>query len=273
MRGSDWALLALLALVFTPALLTMAEVWSSVDHYSHGFFIPLFSAAAFHASRKWLGPAGRDRRGEALIAAALLVYAAGLLAGSATLQGFAFVGAVAGAVLRLWGPAGLRRLAFPVGFLIFMVPLPNSLITPLILWLQLVVTSLSVEVLQLFGVEVARVGNVLTLPNGEQLFVAEACSGITSLITLLPLGVLIAHFMERGWPRRLLIVAAVVPVAMLGNLLRVVLTSIAALHLGADIALGTLHEIAGLATFAMACLMLLGLVSLLRSRTESQAPS
>jgi exosortase len=257
MSKREWILTGLLACVFTPAVLAMAEVWRSVGYYSHGFLIPVVSYAAFHPIAGRLGPTGRDLRGYLLVLGALGVYLLGLGAGSTPLQGLGFVAAVAGLVVSFWGLAGLRRLAFPVGFLLFMVPLPPELLSPLIVKLQLVVSSVSVEVLQVLGYSVLREGNVLVLPGGKSLFVAEACSGITSIVTLTPLGVTLAYFTESTWGRRLVIIVAVIPLAMLGNLIRVVMTVLAAEAYGVErVTQSALHDLAGLLTFALMCLAL-----------------
>jgi exosortase len=212
-----------------------------------------------------LGAPARDPRGYLVVLAALGLYVLGLGAGSATIQGLGFVGALAGVVLGLWGPAGLRRLAFPVGFLLFMVPLPGELVFSVVVSLQLLVSSVSVEVLQTLGFAVLREGNVLVLPGGNSLFVAEACSGITSIVTLTPLGVTLAYFTESAWSRRLLIIAAVIPLAILGNLVRVVGTVLAVDAVGAERVLHSpLHDLAGLLIFALVCLGLIAVGLLLR---------
>jgi len=265
MRKREWLLIGLLAVVFTPAIVAMAKVWSSVAYYSHGFLIPVVSYAAFHPIAGRLGAAGRDLRGYLVVLAALGVYLLGLGAASPRLQGLGFVAAVAGVVVAFWGPAGLRRLAFPVGFLLFMVPLPPELLNPLILKLQLVVSGVSVGVLQTLGYSVLREGNVLVLPGGKSLFVAEACSGITSIVTLTPLGVTLAYFTESTWARRLVIVAAVIPLAMLGNLTRVIVTVLAAEAYGVErVTRSALHDMAGMLTFALMCLVLVGIGALQR---------
>jgi exosortase len=119
---------------------------------------------------------------------------------------------------------------------------------------------------------VVRSGNVIELPAGDSLFVAEACSGITSLVTLTPLAIVLAYFTENTLARRLTIVFAVVPAAMLGNLLRVIVTVLAAERYGAEAATGNwLHESAGLFTFVLACLALIGLGALMRRLAPARA--
>ena len=156
-------------------------------------------------------------------------------------------------------------MSFPLAFLVFMVPLPQAWITPTIVQLQLIVSSAAVNLLGWFGSGVIRQGNVIQLPAGDELFVAEACSGITSIVTLTPLAVMFAYFTESKLARRMVIVLAVVPAAMLGNLLRVSVTVAAAERYGATAATGNLlHEFAGLITFTLACLALIALGGLMK---------
>lgn len=267
MRSSEWVLVGGLLVAFVPALLSLSAVWSSVDYYSHGFLVPVvaFWIARQQAGRAALRSGAGTPLGLAVLVVALGLYAVGLTGGSASLQGLAFIGALAGLVLHLRGPDALRALAFPIAFLGFMIPLPGDWITPFIVKLQLIVSSGAVDFLHLFDVAVARQGNVLLLPGGETLFVDEACSGITSIVTLTPLAVVLAYYTGRGVWRRVALVAAVLPVAMLWNLVRVVATVVAARSYGAEVATGSaLHESAGLVTFVAACLVLIGLSSLLR---------
>lgn len=245
----------------------MSEVWSRVDYYSHGYLVPLVALWAASGQRHRLPtlPSGRDARGWAVLGAALAVYGAGLGAGLLWLQGLAFVAAVAGLVFALRGLAWLRCLAFPVAYLGFMVPIPEPWLAPLIVQLQLFVSAAGVGLLQLAGYSLFRDGNVIHLPGGDSLFVAEACSGITSVITLVPLAVFLAYFTERTLARRSVLVVAVLPLAMLGNLLRVVVTVVAAERYGANAAAGGFfHESAGLLTYVLGCLALLGVGALMR---------
>lgn len=270
----EGALLVLLAVAFAPAVLGMSAVWRSVDYQSHGFLVPVVSlwiVLRGRYARRGLAVAP-DARGLALLGAACVAYLAGLAAGSISLQGAAIVAALAGAVLFTRGAAWLRHLAFPIGFLLFMVPVPPTWIAPLILQLQLFVSDVSLRILHALGVAVTRQGNVLILPSGESLFVAEACSGVTSVITLAPLGVLLAVLTLRGRLGRALLVAAVIPLAMAGNLVRVLATVLAALLVGAVAATdGPPHELLGLLTYAVAVGLLLALGALLR-RVESRLP-
>lgn len=263
----EWALAGLLALAFAPALLAQAEVWARVDYQSHGFLVPLVAAWAAHRERGRLARLPREGSpaGLVVLGLALAGYAAGLAAGLVALQGLALVAAVAGAVLFARGAAWLRALAFPVGFLVFMVPVPPAWMGPLVVRLQTAVTEAAVTTLRGLGVGAAREGNVLRLPEGDALFVAEACSGVTSVVTLAPLAVLLGYFTLRRTTARVALVLAVVPLAMAGNLARVVTTALAAERWGAERATqGLLHESAGLLTYAVACGLMLAVGAALR---------
>lgn len=240
----------------------MSRVWNSVDYYSHGYMVPLVALWAASAQRARLPglPVDRDARGIAWIAVALVLYAVGMAASLVWLAGLSVPVAIAGGVLYLRGSAWLRALGFAIGYLLFMVPLPAALLTPIIVKLQLFVSVAGVALLQGAGYAIHREGNVINLPEGESLFVAEACSGITSIVTLVPLGVFLAYFTDRRLWVRVLLVATVIPVAMLGNLARVVLSVVAATRVGAEAATGSaFHDWLGVGTYVLACGVLLGI--------------
>lgn len=271
MRTVDWLLAILLGVVLVPGIATLAEVWSRVDYYSHGYMVPLVALWAASAQRAILPslPVGHDMRGLGVLALALAGYAMGMIASIVWLTGVSAVLAVAGGVLYLRGMAWLRALSFGIGYLLFMVPVPEAILTPVIVGLQLLTSEVGVAILRLLGEPIFREGNVIVLAGGESLFVAEACSGITSLITLVPLGVFLAYFTERTPLRRLILVVTVIPVAMAGNLIRVIGTVFLARDFGTKMATeSALHDWIGVSTYVLACIVLLGVGSLMK-RWES----
>ena len=263
----ELATIATLLVVWIPGVLQLAEVWSSVEYASHGFLVPFVALWAATAHREELRHLGSRPfpGGVALMGLVAACYLAALVLGNPTLLGLVAVAAVVASVLALRGVAWVRTLRFSLGYLLFMVPLPTGWVTPVIVQLQLLVSSIGVEILQQGGIAIFREGNVLTLPGGQSLFVAEACSGITSLITLMPIGVFIAYFTESIFWRRLLLVGAVIPIALAGNLLRVILTVLLSINVNIEFATeGPLHEWAGVATYIIGCACLLGVGALVR---------
>lgn len=256
------------AVVFVPGVIALAQRWASAEYFQHGFLVPVVSLASAHRQIRGLGPSQRQQRALAGLLLALAVYALGAVAAEPALEGLALVGAITALVGYRWGARGLRRLAFPLGFLLFMIPLPEAIVLPVVTKLQLFASAGAVGVLHVFGVTVLRDGNVMRLPGGDALFVAEACSGITSLLSLIPVGVVLARFTQRGLWQRIAVVAAVVPAALLGNMIRVIATVLAAEAYGAQRATsGSLHASAGLLTSAFAVLIVVALAGVIARRT------
>lgn len=270
------ALIATLIVIWIPGILQLAEVWSSLEYASHGFLVPFVALWAATAHRVELARLESRPMAAGLVIMGLVVccYLAALLLRDSTLLGLVAVATVVATVLALRGVAWVSTLRFSLGYLLFMVPLPVAWVTPVIVKLQLLVSSVGVELLQQAGIAIFREGNVLTLPGGRSLFVAEACSGITSLITLLPIGVFIAYFTESISWRRLVLVGAVVPIALAGNLLRVILTVLLSIYVSVEFAThGPLHEWAGVATYVIGCACLLGVGALMRRFLPGDEPA
>lgn len=263
--GASWfdgVLLVAVLVAFSPALVAMSAVWAAVDYQAHGFLVgPVAAAMAWSRRRRFAGTAVArpERAGLLLLTLALAAYAAGLLADLLTLQAVALPAALAGLAWWRRGRRAARTLAFPIAYLLFLAPVPPGWLAPLVTALQGFVTRVAMALLHVADVPALREGNVIVLPEGS-LFVAEACSGITSIVTLLPVAALLV-FLTPGRRRHgLLLVASVVPVAMLWNLVRVLATVAATRSLGVVRATtGSLHETAGLLTFVMGCLTLLAL--------------
>jgi exosortase len=256
------------AVVFVPGVIALAQRWASAEYFQHGFLVPVVSLASAHPRLRGLGPSERHRGALAGLVVSLAVYTLGMVAAETAFTGLALVGAIAALVGYRWGVRGLRRLAFPLGFLLFMVPLPEAIVLPVVTQLQIFASAGAVGVLHVFGVSVLRDGNVMRLAGGEALFVAEACSGITSLLSLIPVGVLLARFTQTGTWQRIAVVAAVVPAALLGNTIRVIATVLAAEAYGAQRATsGSLHASAGLLTSGFAMLVVVAIAGVIARRT------
>jgi len=135
----------------------------------------------------------------------------------------------------------------------------NVLLFPL----KSIATEGSVWLLQRFGYVVASDGTQIFIP-GHTLFVADACSGLTSIVTLLPLAAVVGIFITTRWTRRAVILASVIPLALLGNIARVALTVSLVGRYGVDFAQGSLHESFGLMTFVVGTIALLAVGRLVR---------
>ncbi len=250
-----------------PALHLLSYIWQSSDYLAHGYLIPVTSIGLLWLRRarirEDLATATSPALGPAVVLAAALFHSGALLAEAGTFAGIGIVATIAATAYAVGGQRLLRTLALPVGFLLLMVPPPGFLQDRLLFGLKEIVIRVSVGLLQAFGYSIAATGNRIFVP-GHELFVANACSGLTSIVTLMPLGVVVAYFLSHGTWRRLLIVASIVPIAVLGNMLRVVLTVVLVSAGGMEYAEGLVHESFGVATFAGGTIVLVGLARLLR---------
>lgn len=258
--------------IFAPILYYMVVHWNTVADYSHGFLVaPLalfFAWERRHALRRAkIDPSWWGLIPLAIGTAALTV---GRLGTELTSMRSAYVFTLMGLVLLLLGRSVFRILAFPLAFLFLMVPLPQSLVNVVAFPLQLTAADWAVQLLYLLRIPALREGNIIHLPE-TQLFVAEACSGLRSLMALITLAIVFAYFFRRDWKQRVLIVASSIPIAIVINALRVAATGILTYNFGQKAAEGVIHELQGMITFGGAFLLLLAEAALL-SRVWPEKP-
>jgi exosortase len=254
------ALTAGVALVYWQVFVRLVDAWIVDGNYSHGFLIPPLAAWFVWERRSRLAalPPRGSALGLVLFAAGILVLVAGLLGSELFLSRVSLIATLAGMVLFLYGWQHLRILAFPIAFLILMIPLPAIIFNQIAFPLQLLASRVGETAIASCNIPVLREGNVLIMAN-TTLEVAEACSGIRSLISLVTLGVVYGHFSDsRTWVR-VALVAASVPVAIIANGARVAGTGIAAHWMGAAAAQGFFHEFSGWVLFVLAFAMMLGI--------------
>ena len=254
-----YAVLALAFLVYAPILYYMVLHWRAVEDYSHGFLIaPL--AIFFAYERRHLLVRAQIRGswlGLIPLALGVLSLTIGRLGVELTSMRVGFVLTLIGLVLLLFGREVFKILSFPLLFLFLMVPLPQSLVNVIAFPLQLIAAETAVAGLHLLGVPALLEGNIIHMANAE-LFVAEACSGLRSLMALITLGVVFAKFFRESMPERVIIVLSTIPIAIFVNALRVALTGVLTYNFGQKAATGFIHDFQGLITFSLAFLLLLG---------------
>jgi exosortase len=259
-RHATTALVCVAAVVwlYSDTLSSLVRQRASDDKYSHGFLIiPLALYFAWERRQQLASAESRPHwAGLAVVIASLLVFAAGVLSVELFLTRISLVGVVVGTILFVWGPAHVRYLAFPLALLPLMVPLPEIVFNQIAFPLQLVASRFGESALIAAGIPVLREGNVLELPN-ITLAVAEACSGIRSLITLITLAVVQAYFAESRTLARIVIVASAVPIAIFANAVRVAGTGLASHWFGPAAAEGFFHGFSGWLVFGVACVGLL----------------
>ncbi len=260
-------ILALFAVTYAPIVPKMVGDWSTDENYSHGFIIPVI--AGYFIWRNWAELKELEVKpwlpGLFVLVAGLVQLLLGWLAIEYFTMRTSMVLVLAGLVLFFFGKRIFRALSLPIGYLLFMVPLPYIIYDAMAFPLKLFVTKVSVGFLKLIGVVVLREGNIIMFPT-TTLEVADACSGIRSLVSLLALAVAYAFFLELNNWQRLVVIVSAIPIAIATNASRVIVTGILAQWWGAKAAEGFFHEFAGLAVFALAMVLLVAVGGLFRRR-------
>jgi exosortase len=266
-RALSAAVFAAAIAIGLPAALGLRPVFERVELYAHGYLMPLVAIYLTWLERDALRTAVEDLRPPRLGPA----FALGAAAFELTMvAGDVRFAAVVGISLLLataaYGVGGmplLRPLRLPLLFLALMAPLPGFVVDDLLAGLKRIVTTLAVEILYRTGQPIFQEGNRIEIP-GHTLFVADACSGLTSIVTLLPVACVVAYFLSRGLWRRGVVVLSVIPLAMLANVVRVVVTVRLVASIGPAAAQGLLHESFGLATYAVGTVLLVAVARGLR---------
>ena len=245
-------------------------IWQT-DDMGHGPIVLAVLAWLFWGVRHRIAAAPlRPARaaGAALLALGLAAYVFGRVFNISSIEFGSHVPIVAALLLLLRGPGALRVAWFPVLYLIFLAPLPGSLVDavtqPLKHWISVIV----VEALHGVGYPIARSGVMITVGQ-YQLLVADACSGLHSMFSLAALGTLFMYVMDR--PSRLhnaIMVATIVPIAFAANIVRVIVLVLVTYHLGDEAGQGFLHGAAGIVLMVVALLLFFAVDSLLALFTQ-----
>jgi len=256
--------LSLLCALYAKILALLAVEWYTDGDATHGFFVPIVSGYVMWEQRTRLAglPVRPSVWGAVLLGFGLMMLLIGSAGSERYLQQASFIVVLAGLILLLLGSGFLRVLAFPIGFLFFMVPLPSMVMDAFAFPLQLLATKTAAVCLFHLGIPVLREGNLIVLAD-TTLEVAEACSGLRSLQALLGLGTVYAYFFERVMWKRWLLVLLSIPIAISANAFRVSGTGVVAHYWGVEAAEGFYHMFSGWLIFVVAFLLLIGCGSLL----------
>jgi len=247
-----------------PILRHLVEQWTYDEDVNHGFLVPLVAA--------WIAWGRRERIlalkmepewwGLAVMGWGALQGYLGWLGAEQFLQRTSVLILLVGILLTLGGKALVRELAFPLLLLPFMIPLPAVIYNSVTFPLQLFASSVAEWALDLMGFPVLRDGNILELAS-QKLSVAEACSGIRSLLSLSFLSLVYAYFFDtRVWMRWVLLIATI-PIAIIANAGRVTIAGVLS-EINPELARGFFHELEGWVIFVIAFVMLLALHGAIR---------
>ncbi len=252
-----WFQASVLCILFIAAywipIVTMVNTWLKNDDYSYGFFIPLVSLYFIWDKRSQLK--GVDIKSSWAVFPVLLFMVLlslyGILGSSGNISMPALPLLIICFVTFCFGIKISRFLILPLGFLVFMVPMPALIERTLGIYLKSISSRLGGEFIHLFNIPVNVSGNVIDL-GITQLQVVDACNGLRYIIPLMALGVIYAYFFERVTWKRIFCVLATLPIAILTNALRIGITGILTRRFGPGVAEGFFHAFSGWALFMAA---------------------
>jgi exosortase len=247
----------LVAATYYRVLGKLVADWWNIPDFSHGFLVPIFAAYLVWTKRKALieTKIAPTWSGIVMVFLGLAVLLLGVYGAELFLSRISLVILLAGLVLCFGGWQLLKELRFPLLVLLLAIPIPYIVFNEITLPLQSLASKLASTLLPLFGVPVLREGNVIELP-AMKLEVAEACSGIRSLMSLFTLAVFYGYFLEKSNLRRALLALASIPIAIAANALRILGTGLCVQYWDPDKALGFFHEFSGWVMFlvSLGCL-------------------
>lgn len=232
--------------------------WYNDPDYSHGFLVPFLSLFFVWERKDEIKKVVVQPNwwGIGLLGFGLFMLVIGLIGAELYTQRSSIIVVLAGLVLLVGGWNLLWALSLPLGFLIFMIPLPAIVINTIAFPLQLFAAKTASFCLFSLGIPVLREGNLIVLA-GTTLEVAEACSGLRSLLSLLALGTVYGYFSQTNVWKRWVLIFLSIPIAILANAIRVSGTGILAHYWGMEAAEGFYHTFEGWIVFVAAFIMLL----------------
>jgi exosortase len=268
------ALGALLIAAFWPVLAGIYGSWFDERSYmEHGILV--IPAAAYMAWAKRdqlaaIAPHPSLWLGLGLVAAGALQAMLGTLGAWVWVSRMAFLVSFVGCIALVYGVPMIRALVYPLCTLILMIAPPNFVFERLTLQLQMLASSLGAAALEALGYSVLREGNIIEMV-GIKLSVEEACSGIRSLVAIVFMCVLYNYFFVEKKSMRVWILLFAIPIAILGNAVRIVATGIAGQYNQAWVS-GATHEAFGYVSVVVAALGCIGVhMGLLRLEKMREA--
>jgi exosortase len=279
LRTASWAwgsalICLLMAMVYYRVLAKLVIDWYEIPDFSHGFLVPIFAGYLVWNKRKELKETriSPSWSGVGVIVVGLVVLMLGVYGAELFLSRVSLVILLAGLVLCFGGWQLLKELRFVLLVLLLAIPIPAILFNQITIPLQTLASKLASALLPLFGVPVLREGNVIELP-AMKLEVAEACSGIRSLMSLFTLSVFYGYFLEKTFLRRAILALASIPIAIAANGLRILGTGLCVQYWDPDKALGFFHEFSGWVMFlvSLSCLFLVHRIMLLFPAERKEA--
>ncbi|OZA12868.1 MAG: exosortase B [Hydrogenophilales bacterium 17-62-8] len=258
---SWWPVVLGLLVLYVPTYWMLAHgLWNSDDH-AHGPIVLVVALFLIWQQRDIFLNTAKPTRvevatGWAVLIVGLLAYALGRSQDILLFEVGSQIPVILGALLITLGTKAVRALWFALFFLLFIIPLPGFVVDTATGPLKQYISVIAEQILYAAGYPIARSGVTLTV-GPYQLLVADACSGLHSMFSLSDMGLLYLYLMQHtSVTRNLIIMAAILPIAFVANIVRVMVLILVTYHLGDEAGQGFLHGFAGIMLFIIGLLFL-----------------
>lgn len=252
-----WVLIFGILAIAVPTMITVARESWSTEQGGHGPIV--FATGLWLLARQWPSIASVRKLGSPWVVALSLgilvpLYIMCRITAIVEIEGYVMYATVLAVLYALIGGAAMRMLWFPLFYLAFMLPPPETVVAAVTQPLKIAISEWAIKLLYALGYPIGGAG--VTIQIGQyQLLVAAACSGLNSLISLFALSLFYVYMRHRlHWQYALLLVLAIIPIAIFANFVRVLILILLTHYQGEAIAQGFMHNFAGLVMFMIAML-------------------
>ncbi len=256
-RRIEAAIYGLCLIMYLPVIAELVETWSNDDNYSHGFIVPIVSIFVLYKKRDKLATINKQTTNIGLIPliCGLALFVIGNAGAEYFTVGVSLVITLFGITYYLYGKEFIRETWFAFFILLFMIPIPAVVYFSATFPMQLFASKVSVFLLDIIGIPVVRQGNMIHLPQ-QTLEVAEACSGLRSLISLLAMGAIYGYMAQEKLLAKSLLFFSTIPIAIGVNVIRVFMAALLTYAVEMDTTAEPLHTIIGLLMFLFSFILL-----------------
>ncbi len=258
----QWAPIVIgLLILFIPTYMDLAATIWATDEQGHGPIILMISLFLFWQKREvFMSGEHQQPRvvlGSVLLAFALLLYVIGRSQDILIFEVGSQVLILLSIILLTLGSSALKKLWFPLFFLIFMLPLPGTLVDALTLPMKIAVSNVVEMVLYNLDYPIARNGVILQI-GYYKLLVADACAGLHTVFTLEAMGLLYLHLIKRdSFARNVSLAILILPISFFANTVRVIILVLVTYYYGDEVGQGFIHDFAGLVLFGTALVLII----------------
>jgi exosortase len=256
----NYLIWGLTAALYSPIIYQLyRNRWEMID-YTHAYFILPVSLWLVWRKRNELRKAKKkpSAAGLPLLILGILLFVFGWRWEYLLISTFSLILTTSGLALYLYGSKTAKLLKFPILYLLLMVPPPLGILDSITLPMRYGISAAAEFILRSFHVPVVRDGLLLNV-GGQEIFMGQPCSGFRSLITLISLGLAYVHICKSSQRTKTILLASILPLALTGNLIRVLSLCLVTYHFGPEIGQGFFHDFSGIIMFIVTISGLIGL--------------